>query len=304
MRPDGLKCTEVRLWLRESEPTTLDGRARSQLRKVMRNRRRNLTLLAATTILLVTGCASQQVEKGLQAMVGQPIQAAFGILGYPEGKQSFGNDDVYIWSHERTGGMLMPQVATTYQTYGSQSLYGTVGRTPVYANVSPQTVTSSTLYNQYVPMNAQFRIKLGADARSGIIKTWQWDGNELGAQFFAPVLGQYAKRNTAKLDSEFVKADKDGSGFLDQTEFTQFLAGFWMRKVDTNNDGRVTKLEYVGGGRSETSYRELDSRGRGSFTAGDAARSSDFQNKAGGEFVRADRNRDGKLSPKEFSKGY
>ena len=163
----------------------------------MRTRPSNLTFLSTLAALLVAGCASQQVEKGLQAMVGQPIQAAFGILGYPEGKQSFGNDDVYIWSHERTGGMLMPQVATTYQTYGSQSLYGTVGRTPVYANVSPQTVTSSTLYNQYVPMNAQFRIKLGADAKSGIIKNWQWEGNEMGAQAFAGALGAYAKsRNT------------------------------------------------------------------------------------------------------------
>jgi hypothetical protein len=263
-----------------------------------------------SVIFLVTGCATQKVEQGLSALVGQPIQQAFNTLGYPNGQQRFGNEDVYVWAHQSTGGMMLPQVATTYQNYGSQSMYGTVGQTPVYANLGPRNVTTSTLYNQYVPMNAQFMIKIGADSRSGIIRTWQWEGNELGAQFFAPRLGglaaQARQRKAApkKLSAEFANADTNGDGTLSRSEFSNFLTAFWVKKVDANGDGRVSRAEYLSGDRTEAGYNDIDRRGRGSVTATDAMRSARFRNLLEKEFTKADTNGDGVLSNSEFVKGY
>lgn len=157
----------------------------------VKSRTRIFATIAVPIVVLLSGCAAQQVEKGLQAMVGQPVQTAFNILGYPESKQSFGNDEVYVWTHQRSGGMLLPQVATTSQTYGAQTMYGNVGRTPVYGNISPQTVTSTTLYNQYVPMQGEFTIKIAADSKTGVIKNWQTSGNQMGAQAYAGALGAY-----------------------------------------------------------------------------------------------------------------
>jgi hypothetical protein len=180
----------------------------------------------------VGACATQSVSNGLNAMLGQPVQTAFSVLGYPDGKQTFGGDDVYVWDHSRTGGMLLPQASTTYQTYGGTSVYGTVGTTPVYGTMSPQTVTSTTLYNQYVPMHGEFTIKIAADSKTGTIKNWQTSGNEMGAQAFAGVLAAYSK-------SRSTSASQQVSGH-------PFVQEVGAKKIDKGTLQRVAAGRVVG----------------------------------------------------------
>lgn len=49
---------------------------------------------------LFASCASQLIDDGLTALKGEPIQAAFDALGYPDKKEQFGGQTVYYWTRE------------------------------------------------------------------------------------------------------------------------------------------------------------------------------------------------------------
>jgi hypothetical protein len=38
--------------------------------------------------------------KGADAMIGEPIETAFNVIGYPDKKEQFGADTVYFWNRE------------------------------------------------------------------------------------------------------------------------------------------------------------------------------------------------------------
>jgi len=114
------------------------------------------------------------MAKGLDALQGKPISTAFQVIGYPDGKQQFPGADIYIWSTSSMGGMMLPQTATTVvQPYGGAPVYGT------------------TTYNQYVPMNASYQIKIMAEPHTDTIRSWEGYGNEAGAVRYASPLYKY-----------------------------------------------------------------------------------------------------------------
>jgi hypothetical protein len=49
-------------------------------------------------LVVLTGCASTHMNKGLQKLTGMDIETAFSVLGYPNEKQAYGDEIVYIWS--------------------------------------------------------------------------------------------------------------------------------------------------------------------------------------------------------------
>jgi len=121
------------------------------------------------------GCATfGQMESGLNALMGKNEREAFNVLGYPSGKQQFGNDTVYIWSVSSSGVLFLPQTSTTY---------GTVGTTPVYG---------TTTYNQVVPVNYNCLIKLVSNSEGTLIH-WEYNGNIGGCESYINRLNSYAK---------------------------------------------------------------------------------------------------------------
>jgi hypothetical protein len=134
------------------------------------------SLIAAGVPFMLSGCATWgQMDDGLQALGGKPIDEAFKVLGYPQGKQQFGSDTVYYWGSSSSGVMYVPQSTTTS---------GYVGNTPVYA---------STSYNQAVPINYNCNIQIAADSL-GTIKRWQYNGNLGGCRGYIEGLHEYSKR--------------------------------------------------------------------------------------------------------------
>lgn len=129
-----------------------------------------LTIVLAS---LVSGCATfAQMERGLGYLMGKNEQTAFNVLGYPNGKQQFGEDTVYYWSVSSSGALILPQSSTTY---------GTVGTTPVYG---------TTTYNQVVPVNYNCQIKL-ISSKDGILKSWEYNGNIGGCKNYINRLDNY-----------------------------------------------------------------------------------------------------------------
>jgi hypothetical protein len=126
----------------------------------------------------LSGCVSfRQMDRGLNALNGQPINTAFSVIGYPAGKQTFGSDVVYYWGRSSTEVMFMPQTVNTY---------GSVGSTPYYG---------STMHNQAIPVNYTCDLKIITD-ENGIIKTWEYDGNIGGCERYIRQLDTYYKRIT------------------------------------------------------------------------------------------------------------
>jgi len=132
------------------------------------------TVAVAAILVALTGCAFTHMTKGLQALSGHGIQTAFSVLGYPDAKQEYGGDTVYIWSTNRSGVLFLPQTSATQ---------GYVGITPVYG---------MTTYNQAVPINYKCTIKIVADS-NGMIKYCEWGGNEGGCRSYASRLSRYYK---------------------------------------------------------------------------------------------------------------
>jgi hypothetical protein len=124
----------------------------------------------ALGVFALGGCSTfSNIEKGLTALEGRPIQAAFDRLGYPDGQMMVGSETVYTWGRSFT--MNMPQYQTATTT-------GNVGSVPYSAN---------TGYSTTVPMQMQCSIKVVADA-AGNIKTWQYDGNMGGCSAYSSAL--------------------------------------------------------------------------------------------------------------------
>ena len=134
-----------------------------------------LWIVAAIVSVCGAGCATfGQLEDGLSALMGRNESVAFDVLGYPSGKQEFGDQTVYYWSRSASGTMLIPQTSTTY---------GSVGTTPVYG---------TTTYNQAVPYNYSCLIKLAAN-KSGTLVHWEYDGNLGGCGAYIRRLNDFGK---------------------------------------------------------------------------------------------------------------
>lgn len=125
--------------------------------------------------ITLAGCATfGQLEAGLSSLVGRPQAEAVNALGYPDGRQEFGADTIYIWGRSQNTTMFLPQTQTTT---------GTVGMTPIYA-------TSTSM--QAIPLNYNCTIKI--IVADGIIKSWDYAGNLGGCSPYIRRINEYMKR--------------------------------------------------------------------------------------------------------------
>ena len=126
-------------------------------------------------LLVLAGCATfGGMEDNLNGLVGRPEREAFKALGYPNSKQNFGNETVYVWGRSSSGTYYVPQTTSTT---------GYVGSTPVYG---------TTTYNQPVAYNYNCTIRVIVDQQN-YIKTWEYDGNLGGCAAYMQRLSAYSK---------------------------------------------------------------------------------------------------------------
>jgi len=123
-------------------------------------------IVATICLVLVAGCATQQLDTGLKGLIGRPVSEAVGRLGYPDSQREMMGDKLYVWSTSHTA--VMPIMNTSTTT-------GNVGGMPVYGQTTGMTM---------VPMNANCLIQV-AVTENGIIKSYQWRGNEMGCKMYA-----------------------------------------------------------------------------------------------------------------------
>lgn len=124
-------------------------------------------LFAAAVAATLTGCVTfGDLDRGLQSLVGQPLDRAVDVLGYPTTQLQVAGDTVYVWSVDRRGTLLMPQTTT---------MNGYVGTTPVGGSATTM---------QAVPMHGDCTIKLGVGA-DNVVKRYDWEGNHMGCDSYA-----------------------------------------------------------------------------------------------------------------------
>ncbi len=122
--------------------------------------------LLLIVVLSLTGCVSQRMNKGLDALIGRNIRYAISDFGYPTGQQVILGDTVYSWS--TNGQVLMPTTTST-------TTYGTVnGR-------SYSAVANSTSVE---PVGTNCSIQLETDTNDTITH-WHWEGNLIGCNRYA-----------------------------------------------------------------------------------------------------------------------
>jgi len=119
--------------------------------------------------LSLGGCVSQNMDAGLQGLVGQDIHAAIARLGYPNSQRSVASDTVYTWS--------VSQTVTLPMTTGN----------PVFVTVGGVPASGLATSTSYVPVNYNCMIDLGAGA-NGIVKNYHWTGNIGGCSHYADAL--------------------------------------------------------------------------------------------------------------------
>lgn len=135
-----------------------------------------MKLIAASLVAFVTaGCATfGQLENGLNLLVGRSESEVFNALGYPDGKQEFGADTVYVWGNSRNTTMFLPQTQTTTGYVGTTRVYGT------------------TTTTRAIPMNLSCTIKVIVS--SGLVKAWDYDGNLGGCEPYINRLNRHFRQ--------------------------------------------------------------------------------------------------------------
>ena len=159
-------------------------------------------------MLLLSGCATfGQLEEGLNLLVGEDIQTAYNVIGYPSGKTELGKDTVYHWSHSSSGGMLLPNVRTTT---------GFIGNIPVYAQ---------TMNTQYIPVNYSCLIKLITS--NDKITSWEYNGNLGGCGPYIYRIVEYsdARRSEREKEQDYWLQKKAAQQKLEQMIATMSING-------------------------------------------------------------------------------
>jgi len=110
-----------------------------------------------TVAVALVGCVPDDMDKGLNALMGQDIHAAIGRLGYPDGQRTVLGDKVYFWGFSRKFSPPVSSISTTSRMAGETPIYGT---------------TTST---SGLPPILNCRIQITTD-QNDIIKSSRWSG--------------------------------------------------------------------------------------------------------------------------------
>lgn len=125
---------------------------------------------AAFMLVVLAGCQTfENMEAGLGSLRGQPYQAAFDVLGFPDAENTIAGKRVFTWGSRNSGSYTVP-------TFNSNTAY--VNGTPIYV----QTQGSRTEYYDY---HCRIDIIVGS---GGLIEHYKFDGNIGGCEKYSRAL--------------------------------------------------------------------------------------------------------------------
>lgn len=107
-----------------------------------------MRVLVITAVACLAGCATEQLNTGLQKVMGQPIDVLVSDWGYPTAQREIMGHTLYIWSNDR-GVMAVPM-------YGGGMFAGRLTCT----------------------------VQVAVD-KNNIITSYQWNGNQGGCAALA-----------------------------------------------------------------------------------------------------------------------
>jgi hypothetical protein len=131
------------------------------------NMRIPLTALLLAIFTLTAGCAIQQLEKGMDSLLGQPVNRLIEKIGFPSEEKVVAKRKIYVW-----------QISSTHLSTNTQtSAYsGMVGTKPVYG--------TATTYGGTTAMPVSCKLTVEVDSDDKIIY-WIGEGSEFGCATYA-----------------------------------------------------------------------------------------------------------------------
>lgn len=114
-----------------------------------------------------------------------------------------------------------------------------------------------------------------------------------GLAFFSAGCASLSKPETARLKSQFRKADTNNDGKVSRKEFGYLMVEDAFALFDENKDGVVTLQEYVVRGGTPRAFAEIDRNGNGKVTLEEAKASKVAMDRMTIRFYEADVDKDG-----------
>jgi hypothetical protein len=122
---------------------------------------------ACSALLAMAGCQTfENMDAGLSGLHGQPYQAAFDVLGFPDSESSIAGKRVFTWGSRNTGSYTVPTSTTS----------------TAYVNGQIVTVQSQGTTTESFDYHCKIDVIVGA---SGIIEHTKYDGNIGGCERYA-----------------------------------------------------------------------------------------------------------------------
>ncbi|WEX79376.1 hypothetical protein PYH37_006266 (plasmid) [Sinorhizobium numidicum] len=127
--------------------------------------------LALISHAVASGCTTMEdARPAMQGLKGQPVQAAFAKLGYPDEEQNIAGRKIYVWHTSSSGTYMVPTTNTATTYVNGQAIYSTV---------------EGTLMQSY---EDSCKLRLIA-SRGGIIEEWDWHDNNGCERYAAQLKG-------------------------------------------------------------------------------------------------------------------
>lgn len=102
--------------------------------------------------------------------------------------------------------------------------------------------------------------------------------------------------STSTLERRFQKADANSDGKLTRTEYSNAMIEQIFEIYDSNSNGKITLEEFVAGGGTEKSFRDIDRDNSGVLTLEEAKNARIVIDAMTANFYAIDLDRDGTIS--------
>lgn len=129
---------------------------------------RNALMLGV--LVWTAGCASWgDMKRGLDGLLGKPLDAAIAKLGYPTAEQTIAGRKLYRWQVSEQSTIVTPTVATTTGTVGAG-----LGSVP-YSVRTTSAIVEPVVYHCQIVLEVD---------KMEIVQRYQYDGNLGGCESY------------------------------------------------------------------------------------------------------------------------
>lgn len=125
---------------------------------------------AVIALSILAGCQTfEHIDAGLSSLRGQPYQAAFNVLGFPDAESTIADKRVFTWGSRNVGSYTVP-------TFNSST---------AYVNGKPIRIQTQGTATQTYDYHCRIDVIVGS---SGMIEYTKYDGNIGGCERYARLL--------------------------------------------------------------------------------------------------------------------